>query len=84
MSGHPPQKSHAGAWTFGAICIVVLYFLSVPIVVARYQGAPDWLRYYVAPYNHLQYNTPLADPLRAYWNYWCLPQTGPDPALAHP
>jgi hypothetical protein len=79
----PPEKSRVPARIFTLLAIPVVYLLSVPPLVlgtltTHQEGqpgpkmqSPQWVQFYVGPYNWAQSNSFLQKPLDAYAD-WCV------------
>ena len=59
-------------WALSILAVLMLYLLSVPIIVIRFQSDPFDPRFnlYRRPSDWLCDNTPLEDPYEIYWQ-WC-------------
>jgi hypothetical protein len=83
MSTAPARPSHpAAAWVAWVLGVILLYFVSYPVVEWSIICNTDWLgpswagalvravRTYAAPYEWLQFHTPLRAVLEAYDLWW--------------
>lgn len=78
MSAEQKSRSHAAAWTLGALAVPVLYVLTLPLVVVipirssmrtlASLSQDPWFLAYVAPYGWLR-KTPLKPALDIYFEW---------------
>jgi hypothetical protein len=96
MSPDPARPSHpAAAWVLGVLGVILVYFVSFPIVYwlveppgtrRLYAGKPTGPRWfsvlvhaYAAPYEWVEYRAPVGAVLERYDHWWRERLQGPPP-----